>query len=334
MRNRRSAARKAAAAWPKAAPSSSVSAKGAMMPSRLTKRLATLVAMISFFRRWARIASPCRSRIAAGKAGSSSGTSVGSSVNFAISIAACSRILEVESRTASSGRVRPEILLAAAEQLLVAVEPLDGAVEAAALLEDLDDADQLRQRPRAAALGDRQRQSLQPVVLEHDLADLFGHLGEQAVALFEFEPAFRHLAVERDLDVDLIVRAIDAGRIVDEVGVDAPALPAELDPGRLGDAEIGALADRLDAQVGGVDSDRVVGGVADLLLAFRLGLHIGADAAEPEEVDLGEQDGGDQGGGLDLSASMPSMKRTSGLSGIDFWLRGKMPPPFEISALS
>ena len=47
---------------------------------------------------------------------------------------------------------------------------------------------------RAAALGDRQRQRLQPVVLEHDLGDVVGHLGEQQVALLEAEPALDHLA--------------------------------------------------------------------------------------------------------------------------------------------
>ena len=77
MSNKRSAATKAAAAWPKEAPSSSVSAKGAMMPSRLTMRLAILVAMISHFSRWARSASRCRSCIAGGKAASNSGTRVG-----------------------------------------------------------------------------------------------------------------------------------------------------------------------------------------------------------------------------------------------------------------
>ena len=88
------------------------------------------------------------------------------------------------------GPGQAEILLGAAEQFLVAVEPLDRAVEPAALLEDLDHPDQLRQRPRAAALGDRQRQRLQPVVLEHERGDVVGHLGEQRVALLEAEPPF------------------------------------------------------------------------------------------------------------------------------------------------
>jgi hypothetical protein len=35
--------------------------------------------------------------------------------------------------------------------------------------------------------------------------------------------AFVHFAVERDLDVHLVIRTIDARRIVDEVGVDPAA---------------------------------------------------------------------------------------------------------------
>ena len=37
----------------------------------------------------------------------------------------------------------------------------------------------------------------------------------------------------------------------------------------LGDAEVGALADRLGAQILGVDAERVVGGIADLGIVLR-----------------------------------------------------------------
>ncbi len=43
----------------------------------------------------------------------------------------------------------------------------------------------------------------------------------------------------------------------------------ELDPAELGEPEVAALADDLDAQVGAVDADRVVGLVADV--GVRLG---------------------------------------------------------------
>ena len=42
---------------------------------------------------------------------------------------------------------------------------------------------------------------------------------------------------------------IDAGRVVDRVGVDAPALYAVGDAAALGDAEIGALADHLARRI-------------------------------------------------------------------------------------
>ena len=43
----------------------------------------------------------------------------------------------------------------------------------------------------------------------------------------------------------------------------------------------------------------------------------------------------DQGGGLDrLGLDAEHRAHLGATSGIDFWLRGKTPPPFEISALS
>src|SRR3546814_10192297 len=55
------------------------------------------------------------------------------------------------------------------------------------------------------------------------------------------QPPFGHLAIEGDLDIDLIVRTVDAGAIVDEVGVDPPALGGKGDARRLRDAQIRAL---------------------------------------------------------------------------------------------
>jgi hypothetical protein len=45
---------------------------------------------------------------------------------------------------------------------------------------------------------------------------------------------------------------------------------------------------------------------------FVRGLHIGADAAEPQQVDRRLQDGGHQRSGSMTSASMPSATRISG----------------------
>ncbi len=63
---------------------------------------------------------------------------------------------------------------------------------------------------------------------------------------------------------------VDAGRIVDDVGVDACRPPsAALDAAALGEAEIGALADHLGAQVVGVDAHGVVGAVAGIGVGSR-----------------------------------------------------------------
>ena len=64
-----------------------------------------------------------------------------------------------------------------------------------------------------------------------------------------------------------------------------PPVERVLDAAALGDAEIGALADHLARAARAVDAQRVVGAVADVGVALVAGLHVGADAAEPEQID-------------------------------------------------
>ena len=64
---------------------------------------------------------------------------------------------------------------------------------------------------------------------------------------------------------------------------------AVLDAGRLGEAQIGALADHLRLHLVGIDAQGVIGLVADFPVLFVRCLHIGADAAKPEQFDLGLQ---------------------------------------------
>src|SRR5205814_8767545 len=103
-------------------------------------------------------------------------------------------------------------------------------------------------------------------------------------------------AVERNLDVHFVVGAVDAGAIVDEVGVDAAATVGELDPSRLGDGEVRPLPDDLCAKFGSTGAERVVGQVADIGLRLARRLDVCADAAEPEKVDGCLEDGIDQAG--------------------------------------
>ena len=66
-----------------------------------------------------------------------------------------------------------------------------------------------------------------------------------------------------------MVRAVDARRVVDRVGVDAAARERVLDAARLGCAEVAALGDDACAELASVDPDRVVGTVADLARSIR-----------------------------------------------------------------
>ena len=208
-----------------------------------------MVAMISLRSRWARIASACALRIGFGKASNSCGLDqlvLGQPKLLR-------RVLKDElgdrQHDRELGTGQAAVLLAAAHQFLARGQALDLAVEPPGSFQQLDRPDVARQRLRAAGFRDRQRERLQAVILEHHLRDIVGHLREQRVALLEGEPALAHLAVERDLDVDLIVRAIDACAVVDEVGVDAAAVLGELDAAGLGDAEVGALADHLHPEL-------------------------------------------------------------------------------------
>ncbi len=133
--------------------------------------------------------------------------------------------------------------------------------------------------------GVGERRVLCVVVAQDQRADLVGHLGEQLVALLDGHVAVRDQAVEQDLDVHLVVGGVHAGAVVDRVGVDPAAVQRELDTAQLGQAQVAALADDLDAQVGAVDADGVVGLVADVRVGLRRRLHVGADAAVPQQVD-------------------------------------------------
>ena len=91
-----------------------------------------------------------------------------------------------------------------------------------------------------------------------------------------------------------MVGAVDAGRIVDGVGIQTSTLQGVFDARRLRHAQVGALSDNAAAQLFAVDAQRVVGAITDLQVALMAGLHVGADAAEPEQFRLAGQDRVDQ----------------------------------------
>ena len=146
----------------------------------------------------------------------------------------------------------------------------------------------------AAGLGQSQRLGLQVIVPEHQSGDLIRHRRQQRVALLHRQLAILDHGTQQDLDVDLVVRGVDAGGIVDGVGVDPAAGAGEFDASRLGNAKIGALAHDLAAKIPGLDPKGVARPVAGIGVGLEARLDEGADAAEPRQIHLGLEDGPDQ----------------------------------------
>ena len=140
----------------------------------------------------------------------------------------------------------------------------------------------------------RDRLRLLVVVAQHERGNLVRHLGEDRIPLLPGQVAVGDDRVEQDLDVDLVVGAVDAGRVVDRVHVDPAAAARKGDPRALRDTEVPSLADDAAAQLLGVNPNCIVRAVTHLGMPFGLRLHVGADAAVPEQVDRGTEQGVDQ----------------------------------------
>ena len=128
------------------------------------------------------------------------------------------------------------------------------------------------------------RQVLAVIVEQHQALDLVGHVDQQFIALFQGELALLDGSVQQDLDVDLVIGGVDAGRVVDEVGVEQAAGLGKLDAPALGETQISTFADDPAAQLPAIDAQRVVAAIAAFAVAFRGGLDIDADAAVPEQL--------------------------------------------------
>ena len=132
------------------------------------------------------------------------------------------------------------------------------------------------------------------------MRDGVGHAGQKVVAHPLFQSASAHFCIKRDLDVDLVIRTVDARRIVDEVGVYTPAAQGKADSSCLRDAKVCAFTDNLGAHVRAVDAQRIIARVTNVEMAFSPILNIGADAAEPQELHGRFQDSRHQCSGFDF----------------------------------
>ncbi len=156
---------------------------------------------------------------------------------------------------------------------------------------------------RGGQFGDRQRQCLIVIVLEHETRHVFGHGGEHRQAVGGRQFAAPQRSAHQDLDIDLVVRGVDAGRIVDGVGVDASAFrfgttfARIFDAAELRDAEIGAFPDDFRFHIAPVHAQRIAGAVAGIGVTLRGRFDEGADAAKEEQIDFGAQQRTDEFGG-------------------------------------
>ena len=79
-----------------------------------------------------------------------------------------------------------------------------------------------------------QRLGLRIVVAQHQLSDFLGHVAKQVVAIFDADLSCINCGIEKNLDIDFVIRGIDPGGIVDSVGMTESTMAAVFDPGELG----------------------------------------------------------------------------------------------------
>ena len=166
------------------------------------------------------------------------------------------------------GPRQPRLFRAPLGDLRIARQEFDSTVEQTSRLQHLHQPIFEAEIVGRAALGERKCQRLQVIVAEHECCHLPCHVGEQLVARRVRKLALARGRTQRDLAVDLDVRGIDAGGIVDGVGVEPHALLRRLDAAALGHAQIRTLADHLAAELRCAYANRIIGAVADLLVAL------------------------------------------------------------------
>ena len=98
-----------------------------------------------------------------------------------------------------------------------------------------------------AHTGNGQRLRLKIIVFQYQATDIVSHAGEELIAILGSQLARIDDSTNQNLDVDLVIRTIDTGRIVDGIGVDAATRQRIFDAAQLRATEIAALCHHLAA---------------------------------------------------------------------------------------
>ena len=135
-----------------------------------------------------------------------------------------------------------------APQLLVGRDVLGRAVERV-LVEVREQIEERLAVLAGAQRLHREQRALEVVVLHARRAHVRLELAEQLVARLAGHDAGLHERREQDLEVDLVIAAVDAGRVVDRVRVAVPAVERVLGARALRDREVRTLADDLRLEI-------------------------------------------------------------------------------------
>ena len=172
---------------------------------------------------------------------------------------------------------------------LVGRQEFDGPVQVPITLQPLQQALLAVEQVLRSVRGNVKRLCLVVVVGQHQQADLIGHGSQQVVALLQGQVTGLDHAAEQDLDIDLMIRAIDPSRIVDCIGIDQATLLRKLDAAVLRATQVAAFCQHLAAQFVTVDAKRITRLVTDLGVTLKSRLDVGADAAVVEQVHRRQQ---------------------------------------------
>ena len=143
---------------------------------------------------------------------------------------------ELRARQAEEGR-------AACAQRLAVGQAFERAVEEAGGLELGHQLAELGEPRLAAALVERERAAWLRLCASTSAATSSASSASSALRSVGVSAPLVDERLQRDLEVHLVVRHVDAGRVVDRVGVDAAARERVLDAAALREAEVAALGD-------------------------------------------------------------------------------------------
>ena len=205
-----------------------------VIPIELMTSFVTMVAMISRRSGWFGSRWPNLSTTSGGKYSASAETRYGSSGSDDSNTWSRSRRLAYARSTHSSGRVMPWPArdpigheLARRQRLKLPLEQVPGLELDHEVLERLHP-------PRRDRRLLAQDLDLEVVVVEHEADHVVCDLVQDLVSALERQLAALDRDREQDLQVDLVVGAVDAAGVVDRVGVDPAAAVARTRSGRAG----------------------------------------------------------------------------------------------------